>query len=155
MYYINLIVINGYKINEYKPISIGDDFTVYYSVHFDEFFTGDIISLTDESSGSTYRVRYDGRKFYYRIGYNSEVSIDPYVNENIIHQEDSVVQPAGTTVEDLDYNTLYILKDTDIIDNDNVILYNDITANFWWNIVLLPDKVIINRGQKYVESEVI
>jgi len=142
------------KINETKPLTIGEDFTVYYSVHFDEFFSGDIITLTDETTENTYVVRYDGKKFYYKIGYGSEISIDPYVNTNAIHQEDSAVQPVGTTTEDLNYNTIYILNDDDIIKNDSVILYNDITSNFWWNFVLLPNKVLVYRGEKYFESEV-
>ena len=142
------------KINETKPLTIGEDFTVYYSVHFDEFFSGDIITLTDETTENTYVVRYDGKKFYYKIGYGSEISIDPYVNTNAIHQEESAVQPVGTTTEDLNYNTIYILNDDDIIKNDSVILYNDITSNFWWNFVLLPNKVLVYRGEKYFESEV-
>ena len=142
------------KINEGKPLAIGDDFTVYYSVHFSDCFVGDIISLTDEVSGDKYIVRYDGRKFYYKIGYGSWVAIDPYVDANNIHQETSVVTPSGTTLEDINTNALYMLYADDVVNDDDSIVYNDITTNFWWTFVLLPNKVEVYKGQKYIESVV-
>ena len=142
------------KITEKNPLAIGDDFTVYYSVHFSEFFTGDIISLVDENSGKRYIVKYDGRKFSYKIGYNPWVEIDPYIDENGIHQETSVVASSETTLKDIDTNTLYMLYPDDIIEADSKIIYNDITANFWWTFVLLPEKVLVFKGQRYEESVV-
>lgn len=142
------------KINEGKPISLGEYFTIYYSVHFSELFVGDIISLEDEVSGDKYIVKYDGRKFYYKIGYSSWVAIDPYIDANNIHKETSVVVPNGTTLEDINTDALYMLYADDVVNDDDSIIYNDITANFWWTFVLLPDKVLAYRGQKYIESVV-
>ena len=142
------------KITEKDPLAIGDDFTVYYNVHFSNLFVGDIISLIDEESGRKYTVKYDGRKFLYKIGYNPWVEIDPYIDENGIHQETSVVASSETTLKDIDTNTLYILYPDDIIEADSKIIYNDITANFWWTFVLLPEKVLVFKGQRYEESVV-
>lgn len=142
------------KITEKDPLNIGDEFTVYYSVHFPALFTGNIISLTDEDSGRKYIVKYDGRKFLYKIGYNPWVEIDPYVDENNIHQETSVVTGSETTLKDMNTNALYMLYPKDIIEADSKIIYNDITANFWWTFVLLPNKVLVYKGQKYIESVV-
>ncbi len=143
-----------HKINETKPLSFGDSFTVYYSVHFSDLFIGDIICLTDEDTGNTYKVKYDGRNFLYKIGDGKWVSINPYVDANATPQTERVVQPAGTTLKDLNYDALYVLYDKDVINDDSVIMYNDIAANFWWTIVLLPNEVLVYRSQKYSESVV-
>lgn len=142
------------EINEIKPFHIGDEFTILYHAHFKEFFEGDIIKLYNEESKNSYVVRYDGKKFYYKINSSPEVAIDPYVNKNNIHQETSVVHESGTTIDNLDYDTLYMLYGSDEIQDNSVIMYNDITANFWWLFVLLPDKVYIYKNENYSKSVV-
>lgn len=143
-----------HKINEAKPLSLGEEFTIYYSVHFSALFIGDIIRLTNENTGIEYVVNYDGKQFGYKIADGEWIQIDPYVNEYKIHQERSVVYEAGTSMNDLNTDALHVLYDDDVITDDSIIMYNDITTNFWWTIVLLPDKVLVHRSQKYIESVV-
>lgn len=137
------------KINDSISLSLGDKFTLYYRVHFEDLFVGDIIKLTNEVTGETYTVRYDGRQFFYKIGILPEVPINPYING-----EKSVVHDAGSSIEDIDYDALYVLYPEDVIESDSVILYNDITANFWWTFVLLPDKVLAYKSDNYSGSVV-
>lgn len=142
------------RINETKPISIPDGFTIYLHENFLDLFSGKIIELTDEETGQTYTVRYDSKYFYYRIGNEREVMVDPYVDSSGNHKERSVVHPPGTTLSALQYDTLYILKDADILNADTIFMYNDITRNFWWHITLLPNRVLFQKGAKYDESVV-
>lgn len=142
------------KLNEYQTLNLGEDFTIYYNVHFHDFFTGDILTLMDELSGTVYNVRYDGRKFYYKIGNNPELFVDPYVDSDNIHQELSSIHNSDSTISDINYNTLYMLYENDVLNSDSVFLYNDITANFWWTFVLMPDRLLAYKGEKYIESTV-
>lgn len=149
------------NVNDFEPLSIEDDFTIYYSVHFEDFFKGTVISLTNEKTGEKYTVRYDSKNFYYKIGKNPEIQINPYVNDSGVWYKESSIQPNGTTVngyieehQDAYYNTLFTLEATDIITDDSVFLYNDIAANFWWTIVLFPTHVEVYRGKIYSESAV-
>lgn len=143
------------KVNESKELDLGEHFTLYYSVHFSELFSGDIITLTDNKTGSTYNVRYDSKKFYYRIGDNSEVSIDPYINQDGIHQEMSVVHDSMSNVNDINTDTLYMLYGDDLVTEDCKILYNDITNEFWWIFAVTDTFVRVFKGRKYAGSVVV
>ena len=143
------------KINETLPIDIPDNFTIYLHENFLDFFTGKIVELTNESTGDVYTVRYDGRLFYYKIPGYKEAIVDPYVDLSGLHKEKSCVHPAGTTLKELQYDTLYMLYADDVLNADDVFMYNDITKNFWWHITLLPNRVLFKKGTKYDERPAI
>lgn len=151
------------KINDTTPLPIDEEFTVYYSVHFPKNFAGKIICLTDEVTGNTYSVGYNQNNnkldannslsFYYKINDGDWRYIDPYRDVNYIPVRESVVASVGTTLDDINYEALYLLNNTDEINSDSVIIYNDIAYNFWWTFVLLPDKLLVYKGEKYIETE--
>ena len=142
------------KINETNPIHVPDQFTLFLHENFEDFFSGTIIKLTDEQTGAEYTVRYDGKAFYYKVPGWREAIVDPYVNTSGVHQEKSAIHAAGTTMASLQYDTLYMLYGDDVVSDNSVFLYNDITKNFWWHITILPDRVLFTKGQSYTESVV-
>ncbi len=137
--------------NENTSLNIPEEFSCVVNIHFDPFFVGDILCLTNDVTGDRFKVWYDGSKFYYKIGVGYIHFIDPYTNILGEHQEESAVKDSTFNIEDISDDTLYIVYPNDTIYDDSNIVYNDITSKFWWNLTLLPDTVKIIRGQRYIE----
>ena len=135
-------------VNEIIPLNIPTDSTIYLHTHFHEGFSGTIIELIDEDNAvSTVRVRYDGTKFYWQIGNNAEESYDPYTGGVA-----SAIQASGYTV---DPTKLYVLNDDDVLNDTDILVYNDLPYDYWWNIIILPTEVQFVKGKKYSESVVV
>lgn len=137
--------------NENASLNIPEEFSCVVNIHFDPFFAGDILCLTNDVTGDRFKVWYDGSKFYYKIGVGYIHFIDPYTNILGEHQEESAVKDSTFDIEDISDDTLYVVYPNDTIYDNSNIVYNDVTSKFWWNITLLPDTVKIIRGQRYIE----
>lgn len=140
------------KVNNVSPLEIPDNFTYYHHCHLSRGYSGSIFEIINEEDDSTIRVRYDGTKFYCKIGMSDELYYDPYTGGSL-----SAIQPSGTIV---DNTKLYIINSTDVLNSTDIIIFNDLGYDYWWNIIVRPyatldtDKFKVYKSIKYSESVV-
>lgn len=119
--------------------------------HGDTGFNGIIFEKIDESNWmANVSVGFNGKSFYYKIGTNAVVEYNIYEQEQsaIFHSEDEIPNIEGNT-------TLYILNEEDEILGTDILYSNDLTYEYWWHIIVLPNEVKFIRGQKYSEERVV
>ena len=132
-----------------ETLNIPDDSTIVINWHGKEGFQGIIFKIYNQfNPAKNIIVGFDGFKFYYQIGLNNIVEVDPFSDiESAIFNE-------GETII-VDESTIYIINEEDVILGTDTLVSNDITNNNWWNIIVLPTEVRFIKVQNYEESVVI
>lgn len=133
------------NINDVKPLDFRDTVQIIHW-HGHEGFYYDIAELVDdENILKNISVGYNGENFYYKIGTSDIVYVNPY---------DKTLSAIGTVGSVVDKTALYKLEDSDILSDDDYLLFNDITYNYWWIIAIYPDKVEFVKSVEFKEAEV-
>lgn len=130
-----------------KPLSLENTMQVIHW-HGHDSFCGKIIEKIDEENSLRNIVAgYDGSNFYYKFGTSEKVYNSPYKTV-----ANTAIDSSGDVV--IDENTLYILKDSDELQDSDTILYNDLVGRYWWNIIISEDEVLFLQNENYIDTVV-
>ena len=117
--------------------------------HGHEGFSGLIFQKIDEESpNNQISIWFDGFEFKYQFGNAEILSYSPFTGGTasaIVHSGDST---------DIDETKLYLLNDTDTLLEDDTLITNDITYNYWWLIIIKESSVEFIKSKNYTETVV-
>lgn len=115
--------------------------------HGHEGFYGTIFEKIDERNpANNILVRYDGTAFYYKFGLDNEVTYSPY--------DEDTLSAINVDEDTIDEEKLYIINDTNELQDEYTLFSNDLTSKYWWFIVILQDEVRFIKGKLYSETVV-
>lgn len=128
-----------------KPLNLEK---IEYLVHWNgnEGFSGNIFEKIDgDTFGRNIRVGFNGKSFYYTLGYLPSVEITPYETE--------LTAISTTDITPIE-NTWYCISDTMEIKDSDYIIENDLTSKYWWLFEVTEDNLIVKKSEKYLGTVV-